>query len=74
MRLGDIVLENERQGKNSKNEKLISLKLKELVFAYPIEVLEVLHKTGIKVETELPSNVILAIVGFIVYKRKMNAS
>lgn len=62
MRLGEVVLENERQGKNLKNEQLVRLKLKELVFAYPNEVAEVLQKTGVNLTAKLPAMVLHAIV------------
>lgn len=61
MKLGNIILDNERQQKPRKNDQLIRLRLKELVYTYPKEVTLVLQKTGIKVG-ELPAVALLAIV------------
>ena len=62
MRLADTVLENERLRKTKKNEQLVRLKLRELVFAYPSEISQVLKKTDVKLNSDLPAVVLFAIV------------
>ena len=62
MKLAQIILENERNKQNNKNRLLIRIRLKELVYAYPDEVTEVLQKTGVAVSTILPPSVLLAVV------------
>lgn len=62
MRLDEIILENERLGRVSKNVHLVKARLKELIESYPSEVRQVLNKTDVKVKTELPSKVLYAIV------------
>ncbi len=62
MRLGEIVINNEKQGQVRKNHALIQLKLNELVSSYPDEVTEVLQKTDVPLTKELPAKVIYAVV------------
>lgn len=62
MKLAEIILENERNKQDSKNRSLVRIRLKELVYAYPGEVAEVLQKTGVAVSAVLPPSVLLAIV------------
>ena len=62
MRLGEIVLNNEKQGQVGKNHALIQLKLNELVSTYPDEVTEVLQKTDVPLKGGLPAKVIYAVV------------
>ncbi len=62
MKLAQIILENERKKQNEKNRLLIRIRLKELVYAYPDEVTEVLQKTGVAVSAILPPSVLLAVV------------
>lgn len=62
MKLTEQILNNQQSGLLNKNEQLIKIKLKELVFDYTDEVVEVLHKTGIPVSSVLPDDVILTIV------------
>ncbi len=62
MKLAQTILDNERKEKTAQNTQLVRIKLKELVFAYPNEIVQVLHKTGIAVSTVLPANVLYAIV------------
>lgn len=62
MKLGELVLENKRIGATQKNEQLIRIRLKELAYAYPDEVTEVLIKTGVQLRSKLPSSVLYAIL------------
>lgn len=62
MKLAEKIIKNQQAGQLVKNEELIKIKLKELVFDYTDEVLEVLHKTGIAVSRVLPDDVILTVV------------
>jgi predicted nucleic acid-binding Zn ribbon protein len=62
MRLAEKILDNERKQLVEENKKLVRARLKELVYAFPKETLEVLHKTGVPVSTLLPSPVMYAIV------------
>lgn len=62
MRLGEIVLHNEKQGQAGKNGKLVRLKLSELISTYPAEVTEVLQKTDVPLTAGLPPKVIYAVV------------
>lgn len=62
MKLGQIILDNERDEKPSKNSSLVRIRLKELVYAYPSEIVEVLQKTGVAVSSLLPASTLFAIV------------
>ncbi len=62
MRLAEIVLENERNNQIEKSNQLVRIRLKELVYAYPNEMLQILHKTGIAVSTLLPASVLYSVV------------
>lgn len=62
MDLAEQILRNQQAGLLKKNEQLIKIRLKELVYDYTDEVIEVLHKTGIAVSAVLPDDVILTIV------------
>lgn len=62
MKLAEVILSNERNNKSLKNRELLRIRLKELVYAYPKEVNEVLQKTGFAVSSVLPNSVVLAIV------------
>jgi len=62
MNLTEQILSNQESGLLKKNEQLIKIRLKELVYDYTEEVVEVLHKTGITASTVLPDDVILTIV------------
>ena len=62
MKLAEIILENERKQQTEKNTQLVSARLKELVYAFPNEVLRVLHKTGLQVSSLAPSAVLYAVV------------
>lgn len=62
MKLAETILENERNQKGAENNALVRTRLKELVYAFPKETLEILHKTGISVGTILPSPVMYAVV------------
>jgi hypothetical protein len=62
MNLAAKIIENERKQLPDENRKLVGLRLKELVYAFPKQTLEVLHKTGVAVSTILPSPVLYAIV------------
>lgn len=62
MKLGETILDNERNQKGAENSKLVRTRLKELVYAFPKETLEILHKTGVPVGVALPSPVLLAVV------------
>src|SRR5690606_6921821 len=62
MKLAETIVNNQRSGFLKKNDQLIRMKLKELVFDYTDEIVEVLHKTGIPASAVLPANVILTIV------------
>lgn len=62
MKLAEIILENERNKQDSKNRSLVRIRLKELVYAYPSEVAEVLQKTGVAVSAVLPPSVLFAVV------------
>lgn len=68
MNLSEIILENERLGKDQKNAQLIKARLKQLVEGYPREVREVLNKTGIPLKSELPPKVLFAIIVKHVHK------
>lgn len=62
MKLAETILDNERKEQTEQNLQLVRIKLKELVFAYPNEVVQVLHKTGVSVSTVLPPNILYAIL------------
>jgi hypothetical protein len=62
MKLAEIIIENERNQKNAENNALVRSRLKELVYSFPKETLEILHKTGVPIGTALPSPVIYAVV------------
>lgn len=62
MELANQILKNQQSGLLKKNDQLVKIKLRELVFDYTDEVVEVLHKTGVAVSSVLPDNVILTIV------------
>jgi hypothetical protein len=62
MNLAEKILENERKQLTEENRKLVSVRLKELVYAFPKQTLEVLHKTGVSVGGILPSPVMYAVV------------
>ncbi len=62
MELATQITNNQRAGLLKKNEQLIKIKLKELVFDYTDEVIEVMHKTGIAASAVLPNDVLLTIV------------
>lgn len=62
MKLAEIILENERNQKGAENNALVRTRLKELVYAFPKETLEILHKTGVPVGAVLPAPVMYAIV------------
>lgn len=62
MKLAETILDNERNQKGAENSKLVRTRLKELVYAFPKETLEILHKTGVPVGVALPSPVMYAVV------------
>lgn len=62
MKLAEKVLENERNQRQAENNSLIRTRLKELVYAFPNETLEILHKTGVSVGAVLPAPVMYAVV------------
>lgn len=62
MKLAEIILENERTKQSEKNTQLVTARLKELVYAFPNEVLRVLHKTGVQVSTLAPAPVLFTVV------------
>lgn len=62
MKLAEIILENERNQKGAENNALVRTRLKELVYAFPKETLEILHKTGVPVGAILPPPVMYAVV------------
>ena len=62
MKLAEIIVDNERKKQAEKNKQLIRQRLKDLVYAYPKEVLQVLHRTGVAVSSLLPPSVLLAVV------------
>lgn len=61
MRLGEIILKNEREKQSKKNDLLVRHKLHDLVYTYPKEVTRVLNATGFKIQKDLPASVILAV-------------
>ncbi len=62
MKLAETILENERNQREAENNKLVRTRLKEVVYAFPKETLEVLHKSGVSVGVALPSPVMYAVV------------
>lgn len=62
MKLAETILENERNQKGAENNVLVRTRLKELVYAFPKETLEILHKTGVPIGAVLPSPVMYAVV------------
>ena len=62
MKLAEKILENERNQKGAENKTLVRSRLKELVYAFPKETLEILHKTGVPIGVILPPPVLFAVV------------
>lgn len=62
MKLAEIIIENERNKQKEKSRQLVLSRLKEMVYAFPKEVLQVLHRTGVPVSTLLPTPVLYAVV------------
>ncbi len=62
MKLAEIILENERNQKSAENSKLVRTRLKELVYAFPKQTLEILHKTGVPIGVALPPPILFAVV------------
>lgn len=62
MNLAEKIIDNERKQLTSENRKLVGLRLKELVYAFPKQTLEVLHKTGVSVGAILPPHIVYAVV------------
>lgn len=62
MKLAETIIENERNQKNAENNALVLSRLKELVYSFPKETLEILHKNGVPIGTALPSPVLFAVV------------
>jgi hypothetical protein len=62
MKLAETILDNERNQREAENNKLVRTRLKELVYAFPKETLEILHKTGVSVGVNLPSPLMYAVV------------
>lgn len=62
MKLAEKLLENERTKQVEQSKKLVLTRLKDLVYAFPEQVEEVLYKTGIPVSGNLPQSVKYAIV------------
>lgn len=62
MNLSQTILDNERKGQAAKNQAIIRIRLKELVYTYPDEVTTVLHQVGIPVSSLLPKGVLYATV------------
>jgi hypothetical protein len=62
MRLGEIILKNERDKQSKKNALLVRHKLRDLVYTYPKEITRVLNATGFKIQKDLPASVIHAVV------------
>jgi hypothetical protein len=62
MKLAEKILENERNQRGAENNALVRTRLKELVYAFPKETLEILHKTGVPVGVALPSPILFAVV------------
>lgn len=62
MKLAETILDNERNQREAENNTLVRSRLKELVYAFPKETLEILHKTGVPLGVALPSPVMYSIV------------
>ncbi len=62
MKLAEIIVENERKKQADKNKLLVRQRVKDLVYSFPNEVLQVLHRTGVAVSTLLPAPVLYAVV------------
>lgn len=62
MKLAQTIMQNERDNQTEKNAQLVRIRLKELVYAFPQETLQVLHKTGVPVSGVLPAGVLHAVV------------
>src|SRR3989338_392833 len=62
MKLAQTILENERAQNGKLNSEIIGKRLKELVYGYNDETVQLLHKTGIAVSSVLPSSVLHSIV------------
>lgn len=62
MKLAETILDNERNQREAENNQLVRARLKEVVYAFPKETLEVLHKSGVSVGVALPSPVMYAVV------------
>lgn len=71
MKLAQVILENERQNQGEKNKQLVRLRLKELVYAFPKEVTQVLHNSGVAVSGILPSAILLAVVTKNLHKNSL---
>lgn len=62
MKLAQTILNNEREKQGEKNRQLVHKRLKELVYSFPDQVAQVLHKAGVDARTPLPPTVLLAVV------------
>ncbi|MNU67055.1 hypothetical protein D3C71_563860 [compost metagenome] len=62
MKLAETILDNERNQREAENNKLVRTRLKELVYSFPKETLEILHQTGVPVGVALPSPILYAVV------------
>jgi len=62
MSLAEKLIENERTKQCEESKKLVLARLKDLVYAFPEQVQEVLHKTGVPITGNLPTSVKYAIV------------
>lgn len=62
MTLAQKIMDNERKQLARQNKELVRQRLQNVVYAYPKQVIEVLHKTGVSVGAVLPSPVLYAVV------------
>lgn len=62
MKLAQTIVENERAKNDKLNSEIIGKRLKDLVYQYNDETVQLLHKTGVAVSSVLPSSVLHAIV------------
>lgn len=62
MKLAEILVENGNKNQTEKSSQLVRIRLKELVYAFPNDVLRVLHKTGISVSSLMPPSILHSIV------------
>lgn len=62
MKLAETIIENERNQKNTENTALVRSRLKELVYSFPKETLEILHKNGLPIGAVLPPPILFAVV------------